>query len=763
MQRASSRGVRWAAALGIALLTGCSADEYAGVQVPNAPPETTVTGAPPALEQTSFKVSFFWTATDLDGSVDHYEWRISNNGRDGLVDIADTLGLAWRRTLSTDSTFVVSADLDSFPPDVDDPRRNEHDWRYWQSHTFYVRAVDDLGEPDPSPAALGFTATTLTPTVRITLPAIATGSSCASSARVLGFGWEGDDPDAISRVPVAIRWAFVEVPTCMLRGEYEAANPIASLPDGAWSRWIRYDAPSDSGRSVTLTRQDLGRRFLFAVQAKDQAGAVTPVFDWGVNVRHIEVRATSRPLLRVTEPLIGTFDFASSDGVRSAEVVGGQPINFSWTADASGYGGVITGYRHGWDVQDVTDPNDPGWEGPWGLGDNYRYAPLRTFASGTHNFVAQVIDNSGTVTRGVFQLDLIAIKSRAEQRELLLVQDWPRNKVPAENFLNAGWDDRWDSILSGAVNGFTRGDVVDVVDSPDLYSFRVFKDYKAIVYFMKGGDLRTRFQALFRPGSRTAASFNWFQVYQQRAGNVLLVGPQAIEGTVEYNPPVWRMPLVFSTLESPPLGFGSASSGTSVYAVGTTRYPYVALCVEASDFIRPPSGELSGEGAGFGLQQRTRDCDAMARAVVAEEFVSAFPSAAGNVVDLLPGAERSSNFAASWGPYRLDREEFYNSNTTSRLVSVNPRPCQHTMFKLRARRDVGLIARPDTTCFPQQRARSSLDGVPVALVVDVYGATKPLAGSEDFIWGFNPMAFRQQDVRAALRWIFRDSWQLSVP
>lgn len=751
------------ALLGAGLLAGCAGDELTGEPVPNAGPDTQVTGAPPALGQTSFNVSFFWTGSDPDGYVDHYEWRISDNGSDGRVDTGDTLGLPWHATLTTDSTFVVSATLDSFPPDVLDPRRDVRSWRYWQSHTFFVRAVDEFGVPDPTPASVSFTATTLTPTVRVTVPAIATGNSCAASARVLTFGWEGEDPDHVSRRPVAVRWVFHEVPDCMLRGQYEAANPIAALPDSAWSPWIAYDAPADSGRTVTLTRQNLGRRFLFAVQARDEAGAVTPVFDWGVNVRHVEVREAARPLLQITEPLVGSFDFAGSSTVRVAEVVGGQPLSFTWSADASAYGGVITAYRHGWDVQDVSDANDPGWVGPWGLGDSYRRAATRNFAGGTHNFVAQVLDNSGTLTRGVFQLDVIEIKPRSQQRDLLLVQDWPRANVQAEILRDRDWDGRWDGLLTGLVPGFTRGDVLDVKDTPEAYTFRTFKEYKSVIYFMKGGDRNTRFQFFFRPGSSTAASFNWLQVYQQRAGNILYVGPQAIQGTVEYNPPVWRMPMVYSTLESPPLGFGSGTSGNSVYPVGTTRFPYRSLCIEATDYVRPPPGELSGEGLGFPAQQRTRDCDALGRAVVASEFLQTYPGAAGQVVDLSPGAERTNAFATSWGPFRFDREEFYNINVTSRLVTVTPRDCQRPMFRQVSRRDLGLIARPDTTCYPRGLLRSPLDGVPVGVAVRVYQDSKPLASSEDFVWGFHPLAFRPQDVRAALSWILRESWQLSRP
>ena len=41
-------------------------------------------------------------------------------------------------------------------------------------------------------------------------------------------------------------------------------------------------------------------------------------------------------------------------------IASGQPLNFSWNATAESYAGEIVSYRYGWDVADVTDPDDPG-------------------------------------------------------------------------------------------------------------------------------------------------------------------------------------------------------------------------------------------------------------------------------------------------------------------------------------------------------------------------------------------------------------------
>ena len=99
--------------VGLVSLAGC--DSGVGDLTTNEAPESRVTAGPPTLEQAEFSVPFFWTGSDEDGWVDHFEWRVSSNGEDGIVDVGDTLGLPWSSTTTTDSVFVVSADLEKEP------------------------------------------------------------------------------------------------------------------------------------------------------------------------------------------------------------------------------------------------------------------------------------------------------------------------------------------------------------------------------------------------------------------------------------------------------------------------------------------------------------------------------------------------------------------------------------------------------------------------------------------------------------------------
>jgi hypothetical protein len=87
----------------------------------------------------------------------------------------------------------------------------------------------------------------------------------------------------------------------------------------AWSPWRPWDADDAASRTAFAAGLDpIGAfpgsgRYLFAVQAMDEAGAVTPVFDWSTpgknNVALVEVSSRLRPLLVVHEPALGTLTF----------------------------------------------------------------------------------------------------------------------------------------------------------------------------------------------------------------------------------------------------------------------------------------------------------------------------------------------------------------------------------------------------------------------------------------------------------------------
>lgn len=774
------------------LVSGCQ-DGVVGDVTPNSPPETRVTARPPALEQTSFTVQFFWTGSDVDGWIDRFEWRISDNGPDGVVDVEDTLGLDWNSTVVTDSTFVVSADLDSFLNDVENPQiQNPKDYRFWQTHTFFVRAVDNLGVSDPEPAQVSFTATTLSPTVTIDRPTFTGAQLCVGSARALTFGWEGNDPDDVVGDPAEVRYALVNVTevdfpdrdplpsgACITQTEYRQLNPVAHFDEAFWSEWIPYDAPEDSGRVVTFPLKDLGQSFFFAVQVKDVAGAVTPTFEWGRNLRHVKITPNKLPQLAVTERFLGTETGVGPSKIAKFEIVAGQPLEFTWIGNADSYAGIIDAYRYGWEIQDVNDEEDPGWAVPWGSGPSFRRAPTRSFQQGNPNFVVQCRDNSGSITRVTYQFEVVQITPRANQLDLLVIDDFGLGTTPQEQEIKSRWRAQWNSMLEGRVVNYDPvTDFFDAGENAFELTFRLINQYKAVIWFLNGANDNTVFAQKLRP-QLAQVRYNWLEVYQAKVGNLLFTGPNASVAMVE--PVELLYPLVYNTDERPPNGLGvrRLPDGTEIRK-GTERWPYKGWCIETTDYVRPATAAVCGEQEG-GIRTRELRCAYLTTAVLADTFVATYPSAGDGVVgDLVMSAnsprlpDPTKNGVPQDRTYRQDWEEFYNRDVTTAAECTrlfNERSCMVPMFLHRAARDdvypegharagQPLVALADSLCQPFNRDRSPLDRAPIGVVSSVYSSQKQLPNSNDFLWGFHPLGFRTDRVQAALLWIIGENWQI---
>ena len=113
----------------VVVMAGCSVDtELNGTPIPNNRPDTRVTGQPPTLLEAGYVVEFNWTGSDVDGLVKGFQWKISDNGTDGISP-RDTMTIdpltgaelnPWFYTEATDSVFYVLADQADFPGDPQD-------------------------------------------------------------------------------------------------------------------------------------------------------------------------------------------------------------------------------------------------------------------------------------------------------------------------------------------------------------------------------------------------------------------------------------------------------------------------------------------------------------------------------------------------------------------------------------------------------------------------------------------------------------------
>ncbi|MGD8394155.1 MAG: hypothetical protein PVF43_01635 [Candidatus Eiseniibacteriota bacterium] len=159
-------------ATGIGLAAGCSVDS--GPAGPNRPPETLLTFAGP-VDTVNSHVRLRWWGSDPDGTVTGYEYRWAFDG--GTP--AD-----WTFTAALTDSFALPAPSGA------------------ASHRFEVRAIDDAGEADPTPAAQTYHVYNRPPTIRFrsvsSLPAV--------SLPAVTVEFVAEDPDGDDTVREVVAW-----------------------------------------------------------------------------------------------------------------------------------------------------------------------------------------------------------------------------------------------------------------------------------------------------------------------------------------------------------------------------------------------------------------------------------------------------------------------------------------------------------------------------------------------------------------------------
>jgi hypothetical protein len=519
----------------VAFVAGCES-VFQNTTKENREPEVWLSSGPVEGDTTGYRVHFYWGGWDPDGEVKAYEFVVVRGSVNGIgFNPADTTGLdKWTQTAVHDSVFSVEAGERSRKVTIN----NISYTRYDMTHTFFVRAVDLQGKRSV-PAYRSFTAWTLAPSVTIDQPRLPGSGTVSVLGRVIRFKWTGrdpiDDPNNVQD-PDSVRYFYTLVVDTT--GKYDESFSIVDdlnknpwRYDHMWGPWIWYRAPLDSGRSTLLGDDEVlvvNKSHVFAVQAKDEAGAVTAIFDKTKNLRRFVVSNDAVPLLKITEPFLGGFVFRGTNlRVETRDLPPGVTLNFRWRADASDYGGEIQCYRYGWDVLDLNDPNQ--WAGacsPFTLGCK------KTLYSGVHILYIEAYDNSGGVTLGRIEIDVVPFTM---ERNLLWVDDFF-----SSDFIQVDWatptekqhDDFWLG-LCGKAAGFDRErDVYDVYYGYNkkpppisliglyrniIWSYSSAPDVGAwddVVYFTPETSLLT--------GSRL--TLNYLSIFLARGGHLLTEG-----------------------------------------------------------------------------------------------------------------------------------------------------------------------------------------------------------------------------------------------
>ncbi len=757
-----------------ALLAACASDQLEGTAAENQAPTVWIAAAPPEGSTSSYFVQLFWGGWDPDGEISHYEYLITDNRR-GTFSPADTVGADWSPVQAHDSTFAFSADsLAESDPGAQTAV-------FTRSHTFFIRAVDLEGLRSREPAYRSFTARTISPEVTIDTPRQALGLTPSELPPIATYQWTAVDyiDDFITKQqPESVQWALES--TRNHNASFTATLDYLRSPASAssWYPWAYYRAPQDSGKFWTTPPMEFGD-YVFAIRAKDEAGAVTPVLDERKNARRITVsHRTVGPRLVVSNQFVGNVVASTCDyPLTILDMAAGVGMAFTLSACADDYGGTVSGYRYGWDILDLDDPDQ--WETDYTpFVGSFAEIRARAFNFGTHTFTAEVIDNSGFCSRVEVKVNIVRFSG---ERNLLLVDDYAADE-------NAGFsgfaatngsvpndsehDSFWLDMVSNVAEFDLSRDVVSVSTEREI-PLTTIAAYKSVIWSVFS-DLTTtnvtRLPLLYRyiqfrstqAASGTSACSasagvsgkvvpNAIALAMQAGAHVLIAGQQPVQNVL---PRVggfsvrWPMIPLYETedpqtgtpdLEDPPGGDGFA---------------YQDLCLEVIDYGYLPTSRARLPGSGSNRRYcpvsptyrqpgsaSTRD-DTMRDA---QPLDPNFP-----VLSLRPEVAATGRVYApeSQG---IDAEvynpSYFRAGQACQYVP-EPRPCFEPIY--------GLVSR-DTS------ERTYLQ--PVAFWSSVYGdiVAQDIPGAvaaRSAVFGFPPVYFNPSEVKPAIEFILFDEWQL---
>jgi hypothetical protein len=232
-----------AGALLALVLFGCREEIATDIDT-NLSPDTYLTGAPPESSVTVYYAHLYWYGNDVDGAIRGYEFAIT----DSVPADEDTL--TYRFTAKTDSIFVLPVG------------RNQQ----VLGHRFYVRAIDNEGAVDPTPAYAFFGAVDLV-APRAAFTRVEAWDPVGGSVRTfesgdtiragwnVRFAWTGHDGDHVIN---------------------DAGDSVLVGRVTQYEHWLspRQASPIPGGLAdTTISFDDLeSGRFQFNVRAVDDAG-----------------------------------------------------------------------------------------------------------------------------------------------------------------------------------------------------------------------------------------------------------------------------------------------------------------------------------------------------------------------------------------------------------------------------------------------------------------------------------------------------------
>ncbi len=729
-----------AAVIGLlALAVGCSNNVFTGTSETNSPPEVWLSSGPVEGDTTDYQVHFYWGGWDPDGEIDFFEFIVVDGDPIGF-DPADTTGMdKWFRTVSYDSVIRVSADENPRPFE-----ENDLYTKYDKTHTFFIRGVDMQGERSEV-VLRSFTAWTLAPFVQITHPE----GTVRTYSNVITFRWEGRDPiDSPSnyQIPDSIRILWSQV--INHAGIYDPTfNIILDLNENPeyyeplWGLWIYYRAEGDSGTSTILGDDEileLNLSHIFAVQAKDEAGAVTAVFKKNQNVRQFLVSPMQGPLLMITEPFLGGFKFLGADlNPIQVELPPGIELNFCWSADASSYGGEIRSYRYGWDIQQLDDPSQ------WAVAPSpfIKCAAPKTWYSGIHTIYVEAADNGGKITLGRVQIEVVPFSM---ERTLLWVDDWALGNAILPNMMlpdEETHDNFWTDICSKDPKFIASRDIYDCRDHNNVPpEMKVVGKYQNIIWTY-GNSQEGALQdvIMFTPesliGESSTILINYLSLFLLRGGHLWTSGRSDLASG--------GLALTFVLAPQFPATFKYDMTPNQADTSGVNCMGHRDYCISVVDKV------IGTFRTGSEMPARRRDQDALRNCVIdAEDLITMqYP---GLPLDLTL-SEDVTQPGMFFDP-RINGfyyVEAYDPAYWVETSGIRQQKCFHPMYRMSAR-----------------STRSPLDYTTVAVWIDKYsgvvpeGAGSPAAAARSVHFGLPLWFFRHTAVDSIAEVVFEE-WGLT--
>jgi hypothetical protein len=461
--------IGWAAGCG----DGIDPDRKALFPSGNILPTTDIVNPQLRGEQAVYNLLVSWKGHDEDGTLAGFEIAVDDTSE-------------WTFTATFDSQFVFESKTCCVEDTTIPPGSTEEeiDSLAFGAHSLFVRAIDNEGAEDPTPAHITFTSTNIFPETEILRGPSQRTNDVTATTVILE--WEGVDPDGVVS---AYRYKLDDKP------------------------WVTVGADCTVVRLTNLTSAQFvndprGTHF-FTVVSVDNAGAEERSLDPQKNTRQWESVPQISGSLRITSNVMG---FRVGVNVDEGQIFEETLVSFSWRGDASRYGGVVQCYQYAYDQQEVFSGCSV---------NSILYPPDGSeFAPpiGPHTLFVRAFDDAGQTLNAAFPFVVVAGPTRIpeSQRRVLYVDDYDEGSSSGGDGEYPS-DQNEDAFWSQMLRGYPSA-TFDCREALDIPSVRIIGSASTVIWYVDAFS-----PALLRSNNPTDYK-NPLPAYVNSGGNLILVG-----------------------------------------------------------------------------------------------------------------------------------------------------------------------------------------------------------------------------------------------